>query len=259
MKKIILIIELILIVGLSVIAFSPKSSKETKEPKAPTQIEKKLQEKTDIIDFYTNIIINGTLNGEVMDFEKIPVDLKKWMVDAYFRKYPDKAKTGTLKQFPKIKDLYVNDYGKTEDTKIMYIPESDYIEKYKELFGSSDIEKIRNDHYYYEDYSIFFLTIEPFSEYDLNDSRYYYKFDEDDHNYYVYLSTAYVYSDKAFKTTADYFSDNTFIKCKEGTTCQEIKDFNINENNYEEFNQFKVTYKKDGNEFYLKQIEKLIN
>ena len=79
---------------------------------------------------------------------------------------------------------------------------------------------------------------------------YRYKYTEDKNNAYIYVATA-VYSGIG---KVDVISDSDTNKVYKTI---ESDSFTIDESNYDSFAKYKVTFKKDGNNYFFKSVEKI--
>ena len=134
------------------------------------------------------------------------------------------------------------------------ILQPDLVKKlYKETFGEeldSSIkipEDIKDSFYYSDEYGVYVIN-SGFGGACLDGSiTYDYKYTEDSANVYIYSAHAYY-------KTCPYEVYKDFDKTEKYETDKIIR---ISENNYEDFYNYKITYKKDGNNYIFAKIEKI--
>lgn len=122
---------------------------------------------------------------------------------------------------------------------------------YSDVFGGnldtniSFPETIKEQFYYNQEYDLYVINTGFGGSCVDGTITYDYKYMEDSENVYVYSTYAY-YKNCPYEV----FKDLNMTEKVEGDNS-----FELNNDNYESFNKYKITYKKDGNKYIFKNIE----
>ena len=215
---------------------------ETEKKITDTDLISKIQEKDNRLHYFSFLNFAGKYDED---------RLKNIEVIAYFEYMlnTEYAKEITIEEYNALMDC---DCAPPEgDIKLLKFEDLNIL--MKEMFGL-EVQELQNEvelnGYYYHILPNDFTVIRTHSNVPIGPdiiTRDNYKYTEDDNNYYVYFNYSVTKDGKTYHNYIDY------IESKEGN--KEVA--KMDSTNYDEFPLIKVTYKKNGSNFYFKGFEVL--
>lgn len=269
---IIILVGLLFIAITSVISYktglSKKDSNETPaKPTATNKVEdeailKKVNEKLLILRINDIDLFYETFQGKV--FELDSYKFKERIILNYLFGDEYETKTDAIANHPgfyeKMEAGAYNYYGNVDPFR--YITKEEFFSYYKKLFGTDPTKVEFDDIIYFPEEEIYVDSLQQpkgrSNKEFPREEKYVYLVEEDNNNYYVYFSYVEICNYyKMYKNYYDAYNNNPFIDCDDKDTCPEADNFKITEDNYQEFQKLKVTFKKEADDFYLKSIERI--
>ncbi len=239
--------------------------KETTEINNKKVIEK-LQNKIDTININNPLIINNTLYKEAVSVDKLTEKEKIQIVEYHLFSRNYELKEANVSSYPNIVDyiLEQSPYQSYNRITLKYANSKEATDIYKSLFGEN-IENIKSLNIdkivYLEKYDMLIDVLETDNGCSngcfYKDYKYYDTFEEDDNYYYVTIRHATTDGISIYRSFLDKWNNNPFYTCPDNKIfCDSIDTFKIISKNKDEFEKFKITFKKSNNDFYLEKIER---
>lgn len=232
--------------------------KEKQKSKEKTSNEEEKLTDTELINTIKSkqIILNNYTNSDIVNkksyiYEKNitnkELDESKKLVAIIYTLFEEEKYT--LLDSSKYPNIEQNPDGTTN-----IIEENVVKELYKNTFGT-DLnvntpfpETIKESFYYNDEYKVYVINGGFGGACSEGTKTYDYDYKEDNNNIYVYTSVAFYKG-----CPQEIFKD---IEFKEQYSTTE-ESFDLNEKNYNEFYKYKITYKKNNNNYIFEKIEKI--